>query len=289
MAAHDRITSLHNPKIKAVRALRDGRKRVKSGRMIVHGLREISRAAASGVAFDQVFFCPALMNDTARRLLRELEASGAPLVEVTQPIIEGLAFGDRTEAVVAVAASPRRDLKDFKITRPGEPPLIAVVEGVEKPGNLGAVIRSADGAGAGGVIAADLRTDLFNPNVIRASLGTVFALPIAVASGAETLDWLRSRGIAAYAARVDAAKEYWQVDFTAPCAVVLGNEATGLSGCWSGPGVESVRLPMLGLADSLNVSVTAAVLLYEARRQRSRAEMHPPSRPDGRQRSADES
>lgn len=271
MAAHDRITSLRNPTIKAVRALRDGRKRMKSGRMIVHGLREISRAVAAGIAFEYVFFCPPLMNEAGRRLLEELGARGAPLIEVTQPVIEGLAFGDRTEAVVAVAVTPHRELKDFRPARTDEPPLIAVVEGVEKPGNLGAVIRSADGAGAGGVIAADLRTDLFNPNVIRASLGTVFAMPTAVASGEQVLNWLRDRGMVAYAARVDAEREYWQADFTVPCAIVLGNEAKGLSRRWSGAGVQPVRLPMLGLADSLNVSATAAILLYEARRQRSRA------------------
>lgn len=275
MLSHERITSLHNPTIKAVRALRDGRRRMKSGRMIVHGLREISRAAASGITFEHVFFSPALMNPTSQQLLEELRTRGAPLIEVTQPIIESLAFGDRTEAVVAVARSPHRELRDFRLARPDEPPLVAIVEGVEKPGNLGAVFRSADGAGAGGVIAAELRTDLFNPNVIRASLGTVFAMPTAVTTGKEALDWLRSRGITAYAARVDAEKEYWQADFTIPCAIVLGNEATGLSHCWLGPGVEAIRLPMLGLADSLNVSVTAAVLLYEARRQRSRTSENP--------------
>ncbi|NMC21393.1 MAG: RNA methyltransferase [Thermogutta sp.] len=284
MAVHDRITSLRNPTIKAVRALRDGRKRIKSGRMIVHGLREISRAVAAGVGFEYVFFCPSLMDEAGRRLFEELQSRGAPLIEVTPPIIEGLAFGDRAEAVVAVAGSPHRELKDFRPARPDEPPLIAVVEGVEKPGNLGAVIRSADGAGAGGVIAADLRTDLFNPNVIRASLGTVFSMPTAVASGEEVLAWLRDRGIVAYAARVDAEKEYWQADFTMPSAIVLGNEAEGLSRCWSGPGVEPVRLPMLGLADSLNVSAAAAILLYEARRQRSRGEANPPRPPLSRRR-----
>lgn len=239
--------------------------------MIVHGLREISRAVAAGIRFEHVFFCPPLMSEAGRRLLEELEARGDPLIEVSQPVIEGLAFGDRMEAVVAVAETPRRELKDFRLARPDEPPLIAVVEGAEKPGNLGAVIRSADGAGVGGVIVADPRTDLFNPNVIRASLGTVFAMPTAVASSEEVFQWLRDRGMVAYAARVDAEKEYWQADFTAPCAIVLGNEAQGLTRRWSGPGVQSVRLPMLGLADSLNVSATAAILLYEARRQRSRA------------------
>jgi TrmH family RNA methyltransferase len=146
--------------------------------------------------------------------------------------------------------------------------LVIVLEGVEKPGNVGAVLRSADGAGADALIAADPRTDLFNPNVIRASAGTVFSLPLAAASSRATLDWLRDRGMRIVAARVDAADIYTDADLSGPLAIVLGAEAEGLSEAWSGPDVQAVRLPMLGIADSLNVSVSAAILLYEARRQR---------------------
>jgi TrmH family RNA methyltransferase len=139
---------------------------------------------------------------------------------------------------------------------------------VEKPGNVGAVLRSADGAGVSALVVADGRTDLYNPNAIRASLGTIFTLPIAAASAEETLDWLRAQGLVLYAARVDGSIPYTQVDYRLPAAVVLGSEAEGLSGIWHGDNTQAIRLPMLGRADSLNVSAAAAVLFYEALRQR---------------------
>jgi RNA methyltransferase, TrmH family len=152
---------------------------------------------------------------------------------------------------------------------PGENPLVAVVEGVEKPGNLGAVLRSADGAGLSAVIAAGLRTDLYNPNAIRASLGTIFTVPVCAATAAQTRAWLESHHLKIVAAQPDASILYTQLDYRRPTAMVLGSEAEGLSPTWSGDGVTAVRLPMLGIADSLNVSAAAAVLCYEARRQRS--------------------
>jgi TrmH family RNA methyltransferase len=148
-------------------------------------------------------------------------------------------------------------------------PLIAIVEAVEKPGNLGAILRTADGAGADAVIAADPRTDLFNPNAIRASLGTIFSLPLAAATTAETLDWLTVRAIRPIATRVDAPLLYSEADLRGPIALVLGSEAGGLTDAWDDPRVTAVRIPMLGSADSLNVSVAAAIVLYEAVRQRA--------------------
>jgi TrmH family RNA methyltransferase len=150
-------------------------------------------------------------------------------------------------------------------------PLVAVLEGVEKPGNLGAVLRSADAAGVSAVIVADGRTDLFNPNAIRASLGTIFTLPVCEATSGEALAWLRQRGFDVFAARVDGAVPYTQADYRGPTAIVLGSEAAGLSPLWSGGEIRAIRLPMLGEADSLNVSATAAVLFYEALRQREAA------------------
>ena len=139
---------------------------------------------------------------------------------------------------------------------------------MEKPGNLGAVLRSADGAGVDALVASDPRTDLFNPNAIRASLGTIFAVPLAAGPTPDVLDWLRERRIRIVVARVDGPERYSTADLTGPLAIVLGSEAEGLGEAWSGPNVTAVRLPMLGVADSLNVSAAAAVLLYEARRQR---------------------
>jgi TrmH family RNA methyltransferase len=147
--------------------------------------------------------------------------------------------------------------------------LVAVLEGVEKPGNLGAVLRSADAAGVSAVIVADGRTDLYNPNAIRASLGTIFTMPLCEAAGGDVLAWLRERRFSILAARVNGAVPYTAVDYRGPTAIVLGSEAAGLSSIWTGDDIQAVRLPMLGAADSLNVSTAAAVLFYEALRQRS--------------------
>ena len=159
------------------------------------------------------------------------------------------------------------DLALDRISLP-ENALVVVIESVEKPGNLGAVLRSADAVGAAGLVAADARTDIFNPNVIRASLGTVFSVPVASGSTPETIAWLREHGLGIVTARVDAAALYSDLDLRGPLAIVLGSEAHGLSDSWRGDDVTAAHLPMHGAADSLNVSTTAAVLLYEATRQR---------------------
>ncbi len=194
-----------------------------------------------------------------------------PTTEVSEPVLVRIAFGDRTDGIVAVIRMPRPTLSDIRLPSAPAAGLIAVVEGVEKPGNLGAILRSADGAGLDAIIAADPRTDLANPNVIRASLGTIFARPVVAASTADTLAWLRGSGVTIVAARVDGATDYAAQDFRGPVAIVLGAEAEGLSPAWLAPDVRAVRLPMHGVADSLNVSATAAVLFYEARRQRDAA------------------
>jgi TrmH family RNA methyltransferase len=189
-------------------------------------------------------------------------------VETTPELLARLAYGDRDEGIVAVFAQPVTDIA--RLTLP-ERPLVAVVEAVEKPGNLGALLRSADGAGLDAVIVADPVSDPWNPNAVRASVGTVFSLPLARCAATEAAAFLRERGIAIVAARVDGATDYDAVDLSGPVAIVVGAETTGLSAAWSGPEVTDVRIPMLGSADSLNVSVSAAVLFYEARRQRRAA------------------
>ena len=202
----------------------------------------------------------------ARAALEDVEREITDLVEVSEAVFAKLAFGDRSDGLVAIVRTGSTDLESLRLV-PGAP-LVVVVEGIEKPGNLGAILRTADGAGASGLIAADPLTDLFNPNAVRASLGTIFSMPIAAASTAATLDWLTTRGITPIAARVDAAAPYTEVDMRGPVAVVLGSEVTGLSGGWDDPRVTPVGIPMHGTADSLNVSVAAAIMLYEAVRQR---------------------
>ena len=216
----------------------------------------------------EAFVCePLLAGPDARAGLDALEARGTRVTSVSQGVFEKLAFGDRAEGLLAVVRIP--DLSLERLALPADP-LVVVIEGVEKPGNVGAVLRSADGAGADALIAASPRTDLFNPNAIRASAGTIFSVPLAAAPAADALAWARTAGLRIVATRVDADQPYTAVDLSGPVAIVLGAEADGLTATWDAPDVEAVRIPMRGIADSLNVSVAAALLLYEARRQRDR-------------------
>ncbi len=218
----------------------------------------------SGLAFREILVSPR----ADPSLVAELVRAGLPLVAISEAIGARIGYGERDSGLVAVVATPPTDLGRLE---PPSPALIVVAEAVEKPGNLGAITRSADAAGADAVIAADPRTDPFNPNAIRASLGSVLTLPLAIAPSRTVLAWLHERRIRPIAARVDAEVVYTAIDLRGPIAIVLGAEDVGLSSVWHDPGVTSVRLPMHGIVDSLNVSVAAAVLLYEARRQRDAA------------------
>jgi RNA methyltransferase, TrmH family len=275
-----RITSRQNPRVKDAVRLRVGRERRKAGRHLVEGEREIRRALEAGVRPVEAFVWEepgARHGESATRsqepgssgkdeLVELLRRAGAEILPVTAEVYEKLCFGEREEAgIVVVAHTPRRGLADLELHAD---PLVAVIEGVEKPGNVGAILRSADAAGLDAVIVADGGTDLFNPYTIRASLGTVYKANVIEATAAETIAWLREKGLRAVAARVDGAVDYAAVDYRGGVAIVLGSEAEGLSDEWRGNDVTAVRLPMRGVADSLNVSTTAAVLFYEAARQR---------------------
>jgi TrmH family RNA methyltransferase len=254
------ITSRQNSRVKLAAALRAGRERRKRGLFLIDGEREIARALSCGVKVVEVF----VREGVEKRVLTPF--SGVEILTVTAEVYEKLCFGERDDVgVVVVAETPRRGLADLQL---GPAPLIAVIEGVEKPGNVGAILRSADAAGVDAVIVAHGGTDLFNPNTIRASLGTVFRPNVVEATSREAIDWLRGNGLRIVVARPDAAVEYSTVDFRGGMAMVLGSEAAGLSDEWQGADIVPVRLPMRGIADSLNVSTTAAVLFYEAVRQR---------------------
>ena len=260
------LTSTANERVKAVVRLRDRRERERTGLTVVDGARELGRALEAGIDVAEAWTCtPLLRGPDARRALDALHAAGVPIQPVSAQVFEKIAFGERAEGLLAVVRVPSTDPAGLRLP---ENPLLVVLEGVEKPGNLGAALRSADGAGADALLAASPRTDLFNPNAIRASAGTVFSVPLAAAPAPDVLGWLLGQGIRIVATRVDAERSYTDADFTGPVAIVLGSEAEGLTATWSGPDVDTVSLPMLGVADSLNVSVTAAILLYEARRQR---------------------
>jgi TrmH family RNA methyltransferase len=269
---HDRamgrpvVTSTANPRVRAVARLRDRGAREEQGLTLIDGVREVGRALAAGVEIVEAFVSEGLAaRDGGGDLLDALDAARIPLQPLSTSALAKVAFGARDEGIVAVARPPERPLATLRL--PADP-IVAVVEAVEKPGNLGAIVRSADGAGVDALIAADPATDLFNPNAIRASLGTIFSVPLASGSSPEILRWLVGRGLRPVAARVDAPTLYTDTDLTGPVAIVLGSEAHGLTPAWDDPHVVRVRIPMAGSADSLNVSVAAAVLLYEARRQR---------------------
>lgn len=260
------LTSRANPRVAAVAALRERRERDRRGLTIVDGAREVRRAIDAGVEVDAVYVCePLLAGADARAALDALAAAGITPVTTSEGVFEKLAFGERAEGIVAVVRIP--DLSLERLALPPDP-LVVVIEAVEKPGNVGAALRSADGAGADALIAASPRTDLFNPNAIRASAGTVFTVPLGAAPSGEVRTWLRDRGLRIVTARVGTERPYTEADLRGPVAIILGTEAAGLSDAWSGPDVEPVAIPMHGVADSLNVSVSAAVLLFEARRQR---------------------
>lgn len=260
------ITSRQNERVKEAAKLRAARQRARQGRIVIDGAREILRALDAGVEVCEAFLCESLAgSEEARQARSRLEGTSATLATVTEEVYDKLCYGERTGGVLVIAKTPARGLD--QLTLPAAP-LIAVIEGVEKPGNVGAVLRSADAAGLDAVVVADPRTDLFNPNTIRASLGTVFNANVCTATSDVTLAWLRGLNATVFAARPDAELLYAAADFRHAAAIVLGSEAEGLSNAWRGPGVTGVRLPMHGVADSLNVSATAAVLFYEARRQR---------------------
>ena len=271
-AAHTRavptspdVSSRQNPRYKAALGLRAVRERRRRGLLLVDGAREIGRALDSGASLAEAWVAPERIRSQAAGALLARLAGAGEIIETTPELLARLAYGERDEGVVAVFETPATDLGALEL--PARP-LVAVVEGVEKPGNLGASLRSADGAGVDAVIVADPISDVWNPNAIRASLGTIFSTRLAVAPSAEALAYLRRHSIAVYAARVEGSIAWDAVDLTAPAALVVGAETSGLSEVWRGEDVAAVRIPMLGLADSLNVSATAAVLFYEARRQR---------------------
>ena len=264
------LTSTANPRFRAALSLRDRRERARHGRLLVDGVREVARALDAGVALVEVFVAPGTFPEPALdAVVARAAGLGVPVVPVTADLLTRLAYGERASGIVAVATAPATSLEALRL--PAVAPIVGVLEDVEKPGNLGAVCRSADGAGLDALIAAGTTAapaDPWNPNAVRASLGTVFTLPLAVGSTGNVLAWLRDRGLRAVAARVDGSVPYTEADLRGPVALVLGSEATGLTEAWSGADLTAVRLPMRGRADSLNVAAAAAMLFYEARRQR---------------------
>jgi TrmH family RNA methyltransferase len=261
-----RISSRQNPRIKDALKLRDAKWRRRLGQCLVDGIREVGRALDAGVAVKQAFVSERAAGESHfAELMSRLRSTCEELFLVAPGVYSKLGYGERDDGLVVVAQPELVSLEGLSLS---QRPLLAVVEAIEKPGNLGAILRTADGAGVEALVVADGGADIFHPNVIRASMGTVFRRNVARASVNDILPWLAERAISIYAARPDAKLAYDDADLTGPAALVLGSEAEGLSAHWDRRDVTPISLPMLGLADSLNVSATAAVLFYEALRQR---------------------
>ncbi len=272
------ITSPHNPRIKSALQLRERKHREQTGLMLVEGDEELALALASGARPQTLFVCPALIRarDSAQRL-QTLQAQSVDIIEVTESIFAKLAYRENPDGWLAVIPIQRQTLADIGlrldegVTR-GHQPLLLVAEAMEKPGNLGALLRSADAAGADGVIVCDPRTDVYNPNVIRASKGTVFSVPVVESESHTVLDWLRGRGIAIVAATPHATAIYTEVDLRGPLVMAVGAEKEGLSPVWLEAATWQARIPMVGQVNSLNVATAATLLMYEAVRQRIKRE-----------------
>jgi RNA methyltransferase, TrmH family len=259
------ITSVQNPRIKHLVALRDRRERERDGLMLVDGYDELSLAVRAGRPIS-LFYCSALFRDRAQsQLIEQARQAGAELVEVNERVFEKIAYRDTPDGWLGVFPLLRRGLADLA---PGPNPFLVVMEAVEKPGNLGAILRTADAAGIDALISCDPVTDLGNPNVVRSSKGTVFSVPVAEARSEETIAWLREHGIAIVAATPQARPLYTEVDLSGPVAIAVGAEKPGLSDAWLRQADLAVRIPMFGTVNSLNVSTAAALLIYETVKQR---------------------
>ena len=261
-----RLTSLQNPGVKEVVKLRQRSHRDASLQMIVEGYREIRRALDNRHQLTTLYVCPEFyLGKNETTLVADAAAAGAVVIECDAPVFAKLSYRDRPEGLLAIAPQLQATLADL---HPPAAPLLIVAEAIEKPGNLGTILRSADAAGAHAVIVADPCTDIHNPNVVRASIGTLFSVPLAVASSDDTLAWLRVRQIRILAATPHTDTEYFDADLRGGVAIVVGTEQYGLSEAWLQQADVRVRIPMKGQADSLNVAAATVLLMYEAVRQR---------------------
>ena len=262
------ITSPANPRIKQLVGLRRRRSRDQSDVTLVEGLAEVELALDAGVRPRALFYSPALTTAASLSLADRAAELGTEVIRVARPVFEKISYREGPDGWLAVVPAVAAQLSALEL---GPQPLVLICAGLEKPGNLGAILRTADAAGVAAVIAADPVTDWGNPNVVRASKGTVFSVPVASATAAEVLDWTARHGLQIVAATPDATQLVTDTDLTGPTAIAVGAEQAGLSDEWLESANVRVRIPMFGRADSLNVSTSAAIITYEAVRQRLQA------------------
>ena len=297
----EKITSLQNPRVKQLVKLRDRRDRDEAGLFLVEGYREVRRALEKNVRLNEFYFSPEwFLGENEPALIEQARQAGAQLFELSKEAFAKCAYRDRPDGLLAVAPQWKLSLSDLNLpgssvagvadpgldselstktpgsatpatpaNRTAKVPFLLVVESIEKPGNLGTILRSADAAGVGGVIVCDAVTDVFNPNVVRSSTGVLFSVPIVVADSATVHAWLVEKGIRIVATTPDTPNVYTKVDLTGPLAIVMGSEQYGLSKFWLKESNLLVRIPMAGQADSLNVAMATIITLFEAVRQRN--------------------
>jgi TrmH family RNA methyltransferase len=288
----ERITSLQNLRLKQLVRLRDRRPRDEAGQFLIEGYREVKRALAAGVRPHELYCGPDwFLGTNEPALIEEAQSAGAQVFELSKEAFAKVSYRDRPDGLLAVAPQWKRTLADLDKTVAGlaeaglgsaaeagalvatpatKLPLLLVVEAIEKPGNLGTLLRGADAAGVDAVVVCDPVTDIFNPNVVRSSTGVLFSMPVIVAESGEVRSWLRTRGIRAVATTPAAPALYTAADLRGPLAIIMGSEQYGLSEFWLKESDLLVRIPMAGQADSLNVAMAAIITLFEAGRQRGR-------------------
>lgn len=259
------ITSAQNQKIKDLLALQEkSKERRKKGLFVVEGRRELIHCVEAGYEPYAIFFCPEIIS--AADFDEIADKCDCSYFEIPQHLYDKVAYRGGTEGVIAELRCKEMNLESLRLK---ENPIVVVLESVEKPGNLGAVLRSADASGVDAVIVCDPLTDMYNPNLIRSSIGAIFTVPVATASSEETIKWLKDNKIKIYTAQLQDSEWYYDTDMKGGTAIIMGTEATGLTPVWRKAADAHIKIPMLGKLDSLNVSVSAAILMFEAIRQRN--------------------
>jgi len=257
------ITSSQNPYIKSLIQLKEKAKsRKQSGTFLIEGVREIELAIKGNYEIETLLICNEVTDFSNNP---KIQKSNSPIIEISKEVYQKLAYRDTTEGILAVAKTKSLQLSDLKLPKN---PLIVILEAIEKPGNIGAILRTCDAANVDAVIIANPKTDLYNPNIVRSSVGCLFTNQIALASTEETIDFLIKNKINFYSATLQNSTSYHTQNYTTPTALVVGTEATGLTQLWREKATQNIIIPMQGEIDSMNVSVAAAILIFEAKRQR---------------------
>lgn len=259
------ITSPQNPFIKQLVQLKEkSRVRKKTGQFLIEGKRELSFAIKGSYKIETVLFYPELFSESEAKSLSQYNIE---IIEISKEVFQRLAHRDTTEGIIALANSKNHSLENLKLQ--SKNPLILVAEAPEKPGNIGALLRTADAANVDAVIIANPKSDLYNPNIIRSSVGCVFTIEIAMASSEDVIAFLKKLNFNIFSAILQESKPYYTQNYTLPTAIVVGTEATGLTQEWRDASTQTINIPMQGVIDSINVSVAAGILIFEAKRQRN--------------------